>query len=163
MGIKKYLEKHIRGWLPKEPNLPSNKVKMADAKTKAPKPRWWRPLWIVTVLGTIVSGLVSFLIFNVPLERAIALLFFAFGCLGFAYYIRVRPSIKVNRAVYILLGISPIGFCLSLAWNFTIGRYTTPWLGIWGFFIGLIVPCTIGAFIGDWIGKRRNYQLPLSP
>ena len=162
MNPKRYLENRIRGWLPKEPNLPSNKVKMADAKTKAPKPRWWRPLWIVTVLGPSVSGLVSFLIFSVPLERVIMLLFFAFACIGFAYYIRVRPSIKVNRAVYIILGISPIGFGLSLAWGFTIGRYITPLLGIWGFFIGLIVPCTIGAFIGDWIGKRRSYQLPLS-
>jgi hypothetical protein len=113
--------------------------------------------------GPIVSGLVSFLIFGIPLERVIALLFFAFACIGFAYYIRVRPSIKVNRAVYVMLGISPIGFCLSLVWIFTIGRYTTPLLGILGFFIGLIVPCTIGAFIGDWIGKRRNYQLPLWP
>jgi hypothetical protein len=154
MTLKKRLEKFIRGWLPKETDF--------ALAHKTVKPRWWRPLWIVTVLGPIVSGLVSFLIFNVPLERVIAFLFFAFASLGFAYYIRVRPSIKVNRAVYIILGISPIGFGLSLAWMFTIGRYIIHLLGIWGFLIGLIVPCTIGAFIGDRIGKRRNYQLPLS-
>jgi hypothetical protein len=154
MGLKKNLERSLRGWLPK--------TSILTCTHKTGKPSWWRPLWIITVVGTIVSALVSFLLFSVLLERVIALLFFAFACIGFAYYIRVRPSIKVNRAVYVLLGISPIGFCLSLAWNFTIGRYATPWLGIWSFLIGLAVPCTIGAFIGDWIGKRRNYQLPLS-
>jgi hypothetical protein len=155
MNPKRYLENRIRGWLPK--------TSILTYTHKTGKPRWWRPLWIVTLLGTTASGLVFFLILNVPLERVIALLFFAFACIGFAYYIRVRPSIKVNRAVYVMLGISPIGFGLSFAWAFTIGRCITPLLGIWGFFIGLIVPCTIGAFIGDWIGKRRNYQLPLWP
>jgi len=86
-------------------------------------------------------------------------------CICIAYYIRVRPSTKVNRALYILLGITPIGFIL---WIFLavsgIGRWLTDNLGVWpSLIIGFTVPYIIGAFIGDWIGKRRNYRLPLSP
>ena len=153
----------IRGWLPKEPNLPSNRVKMVDAKNKASKPRWWRPLWIVTVLGIIVSGVFAFLIFHVLLERAILGLVLAFLCVGVAYYIRVRPSMKVNRALYILLGITPLGFVLSVAYAVFLGRYVTGWLLGWFNIIVTIGILITGAFIGDWIGKRRNYQLPLSP
>jgi len=98
---------------------------MADAKAKTPKPLWWRPLWIAMVVRTSVSGLVYVLFFQVTLERVIALSFFAFACLGFAYYIRVRPSIEINRAVNIMFGISPIGFGLSSVWIFTIGFYIT--------------------------------------
>jgi hypothetical protein len=154
MKPRKYLNR-IRGWLPKELNL--------SCAHKASKPYWWKPLWVVTVLGIIVSGVIPFLIFHVPLERAILGLVLAFLCVGVAYYIRVRPSMKVNRALYVLLGITPLGFVLSVAYAFFIGRYVTGWL--WGWFnvivtVGILIT---GALIGDWLGKRRNYQLPLSP
>jgi hypothetical protein len=153
----------IRGWLPKEPNLPSNNVQVAGAKTKFPKPGWWKLLWITTTLLTIASGFVIYFLLNVPLERTVNTVALTFFCIGIAYYIRVRPSIKVNRALYILLGITPLGFVLSVAYAFFIGRYVTGWL--WGWFdilvtIGILIA---GGLIGDWVGKRRNYQLPLSP
>jgi hypothetical protein len=134
---------------------------LSDIETKKPKPRWWKPYWIVLLLVTIALGFAYYLFLHVPLERAIGLLVFAVLCIGIAYYIRAKPSMKINRAIYILLGISPIGFGLSMAWAFTIGRYITNFLGRWGFFVGLIVPCIIGAVIGDWIGKKVNYRIPL--
>ena len=158
LSVAENLKKHSK-WRTHSP--PTKKIHLALANTTN-KPSWWRPLWIITLLGPIVSGLVSVLIFHIPLERVIALLFFVFASIGFAYYIRVRPSVKINRAVYIGFGISPIGFCLSLAWIFTVGREMTHLFGIWGLYIILIVSGTIGAFIGDWIGKRRKYILPLS-
>lgn len=157
MGLKKQLERRIRGWLPKELNL--------SCAHKASKPYWWKPLWVVTVLGIIVSGVISFLIVHVPLERAILGLVLAFLCVGVAYYIRVRPSMKVNRAIYILLGISPIGFSLWIVLAVSgLGRWLTNMVGAFpSLIIGWVVCFGIGALIGDWLGKRRNYQLPLSP
>jgi hypothetical protein len=146
----------IRGWLPKERSL---------AYTyKASKPSWWRPLWIVTVLGIIVSGVFAFLIFHVPLERTILGLAFSFLCVGFAYYIRVRPSLKVNRVVYICLGFG-VGWVMWLIYAFSgVGRLATDTIGVWpALIISDMVFYVAGALIGDWIGKRRNYQLPLSP
>jgi hypothetical protein len=165
MGLKKNLERRIRGWLPKKPNLPSNKVQVADAKTKVPKPGWWRPLWIATLLLTIASGFIIYFLLNVSLERTVSAVALTFFCIGIAYYIRVRPSMRVNRAIYILLGISPIGFGLWIIWAASgIGRFITNVVGALPSLLISWAACYgIGAFIGDWIGKRRNYQLPLSP
>jgi hypothetical protein len=129
------------------------------------KPWWWKPLWIATLLSTIALGVVNYLLFHSPLERVAGGLAITFLMIGFAYYIRIKPSRKVNRGVYILLGFSPIGFCLWLLYAFSgIGRFLTT-LGPWGSLVSMLlfpIPYIIGAFIGDWIGKRRNYRLPLS-
>lgn len=138
---------------------------MSEVKAKASKPRWWKPLWIATLLLTIVSGAISYFLLHVPIERAASAVALTFVCIGIAYYIRVRPSMRVNRALYILLGITPIGFILWIVYAVSgIGRWITNTFGVWpSFIIGFTVPYIIGAFIGDWIGRRRNYRLPLSP
>jgi VIT1/CCC1 family predicted Fe2+/Mn2+ transporter len=164
MGIKKYMEKRIRGWLPKEPNLPSSKVKMADAKTKVTKPRWWKPLWITALFIVIIFGVVNYFLLHYPLSSVIGGIAISLLGIGAAYYIRVRPSVKVNRVVYICLGLG-IGWVAWVIYAITgIGRLVTDTLGVWpSLIISFAVFYTIGALIGDWIGKRRNYQLPLSP
>ncbi len=166
MNVKKRLELFIRGWLPKEPNVPRNKLKMAEtqAKVSKTKPWWWKLLWIITLLATIVSGAAGYFLLGIPLERAAGGVALTFICIGFAYYIRVRPSLTVNRALYILLGITPLGFSLMMLYVVSgIGSFIAAHLGPVPNLIGFIVPYVVGAFIGDWIGKRRNYILPLSP
>ena len=136
---------------------------MSEVNAKRPKPWWWKPLWIGVLLATIASGVAGYFLLHVPLERMVTGVALTFLCMGIAYYIRVKPSRRVNRGVYILLGISPIGFALWIAYGLTIGRQLTNYLGVWpSLIIGFTVPYIIGAFIGDWIGKRRNYRLPLS-
>jgi hypothetical protein len=60
MNLKKRIVTVIRGWLPKEPNLPTDKLKRAEAKNKLtkPKPRWWKPYWMILVIVTIALGAV---------------------------------------------------------------------------------------------------------
>jgi hypothetical protein len=162
---KKHLETTIQGWLPKEPTVPSNKVKMAETKKVSKlKPRWWKPYWIALVIITIALEVANYFFLNVPLERATIGLILALLCMGFAYYIRVRPSIRVNKALYILLGITPIGFLLWIVWAISgISRWITDTIGAFpSLIISWAVCCGIGALIGNWIGKRRNYRLPLS-
>lgn len=137
---------------------------MSEVKAKVPKSRWWRPFWIATLLLTIVSGAVCYFLLHVPIERAVSAVALTFFCIGIAYYIRVRPSMKVNRGLYILLGITPIGFILWVIWAVSgIGRLMTDMVGaLPSLLISWILCYGIGAFIGDWIGRRRNYRLPLS-
>jgi len=165
MNIKNRLESFIRGWFPKEHKLPRNKLKTAETKVSKIKPWWWKPLWIVTLLATIASGVAGFFLLDVSLARAVGGVALTFLGIGFAYYIRVRPSMRLNRALYILLGITPIGFGLWILYALSgIGMFITTHFGSWvSLIIGFTVPYAIGAFIGDWIGKRRNYILPLSP
>jgi hypothetical protein len=137
---------------------------MAGVKLKGSKPRWWKPLWIAVLLTTIASGVVGYFLLHVAVGRAVSAVALTFVCIGIAYYIRVRPSMRVNRAIYILLGVSPIGFGLWILYAVSgIGRWLTTHLGVWpSLVIGFTMPYIIGAFIGDWIGRRRNYRLPLS-
>jgi peptidoglycan/LPS O-acetylase OafA/YrhL len=157
MNRKKSLGERIRGWFPKE--YP------AALAQKMSKPRWWKPLWIAVVAVNIAWVIFGFFVLHYPIERVALLTFLTFFCIGIAYYIRVRPSMKVNRALYILLGITPIGFSLWMVLAVSgLGRWLTNMVGAFpSLIIGWVVCLGIGALIGDWIGKRRNYQLPLSP
>jgi len=141
---------------------------MSKVKAKGSKPWWWKPLWIVTLLLTIASGVAGFFLLDVSLARAIAGVALTFLAIGIAYYIRIRPSITVNRAIYITFGASGTGFIVFYGSAFIIMATGLPspfgYLGPWITIIMLyIAPNIIGALIGDWIGKRRNYILPLTP
>ena len=137
---------------------------MVKVEAKGAKPPWWKPLWIAVLLTTIASGVVGYFLLHVPLERVAGGVALTFFCIGIAYYIRVRTSMKVNRAIYILLGITPIGFCLWILYALSgIGRFLTTHPGYWpSFIVAFTVPHIVGALIGDWIGRRRNYRLSLS-
>jgi hypothetical protein len=168
MTLKKRLESVIRGWFPKEPQMPRDKVKMAETKASKPKPWWWKPLWIGTILLTIISGVVTYFLLDVPLVRVIRGVALTFIGLGIAYYLRIRSSITVNRAVYIVFGASTTGLIVPFGTALIIAATGLPppvdYLGFWGFVVlFMITPNVIGAFIGDWIGKRRGYMLPLTP
>jgi hypothetical protein len=165
MGLKKHVERCIRGWLPKEPNLPSNKVKVADAKTKVPKPHWWKPFWMALVAIAVIFVVINYFLFHYPLSSVIGGLAITLLGIAAAHYIRVHPSLKVNRAVYIFLGCGISVILLIVVYGISgIGRWVTDTLGAWpSLIIGDAVFIPLGILIGDWIGKRRNYQLPLSP
>lgn len=150
------LERQIRGWLPKD-SVPSSPPKMS-------RPWWWRPFWGFSIAAIIVVAIIQYFyqgyLAGTVLEgAALALVLF-----GTSYYIRIRPNQTVNRTIFIVLGVSPIGFAILIVFGLAFGRLMNTYLGIWpSLIITFTVPLTIGAFIGDWIGKRRNYRLPMTP
>lgn len=137
---------------------------MSTVKAKGSKPWWWKRLWIAVLFIAIGSGVAGYFLLHIPLERMVPGVALAFLCMGVAYYVRIKPSRRVSRGIYILLGISPIGFGLWIVLGLSgVGRLLTNYLGVWpSLIISFTVPYVMGAFIGDWIGKRRNYRLPLS-
>jgi hypothetical protein len=44
---------------------------MSKTGADAPRPRWWRPLWLAVLLITAVSAFIAYFIQRVPLERVV--------------------------------------------------------------------------------------------
>jgi hypothetical protein len=141
----------------------SNRV--SSASSDKSKPWWWKPMWMAILVSIVASALVGIFLLYIPLERVVYGLVFGFLCVGGAYYIRIRPSITVNRVIYIVGGA-----CWTFLAVFFGGAFIIRATGLPSpithfstfFIIFFIAPLIIGAFIGDWIGKRANYSLPLS-
>ena len=137
---------------------------------KPSKPKWWKPVWILTAISMVGSGVFTYFFLQREFIRIIIYEIIFSLVLGGAYYMRVRPSKKVNKVFYIVFGITPIGFGLSILYalfcgitNFAKFIMSLEPFGSWlhlGIVIGLF---TIGGFIGNRIGKKRDYRLPLSP
>jgi len=136
---------------------------------KPSKPKWWKPFWILIAISMVGSGVFTYFFLHGEFVRIIIYEIIFSLALGVGYYIRVRPSIKVNKLVYIFFGITPIGFGLSMLYalfcgitnfgKFIVGiKPFGSWLQL-GIIIGFF---TIGGFIGNWLGKKRDYRLPFS-
>jgi hypothetical protein len=138
-------------------------LSIEDENVESLKPRWWRPFWILTVISMVGSGVFSYFFLHRDFIRIIIYEIIFSIILGIAYYIRIKPSKRVNKVVYILLGTIPIGFGLYLVYGLTgIMRFLIN-LGIWWFnLIVFIILLVIGGFIGNQIGKKRDYILPFS-
>jgi heme A synthase len=65
------------------------------------KPTWWAPFWLFCVAFVVAAGIafytysMNLLVLNFLEAMALAVVF-----LGFTYYFRVRPSSKMNRAMW---------------------------------------------------------------
>jgi zinc transporter ZupT len=105
-------------------------------------------------------GIIIPLISHIPLETAVIYLVIALVFEGIAYYARVRPSISLNRAMYILLGVTIGGFLWLVSMIFLSRIYTQGLSEDVVIVIILIVCLGIGALIGDTIGRLRDYKGP---
>jgi len=140
-----------------------------EENVESSKPRWWNSFWILTAISMVGSGVFTYFFLHSEFIRIIIYEIIFSLALGIAYYIRIRPSKKVNKAVYILFGITPIGFGLWVLYAVVCGLtnfcYFLNNLRPYGSWINLafqILLFVIGGFIGNWIGKKRDYYLPLS-
>ena len=141
------------------PDEPSNRIMAVLSRD------YWRSMSREQrLLWAVISSTITFcfiaMAWNVPLEKMSIRLATWLCLLGIAYYMRVKPSIRVNRVVYIITGGSWIGMALIVFLAFSgIGRWLTDTLGAApSIIINLIIPWIAGALIGDWIGRKREYR-----
>ena len=140
-----------------------------EENAESSKPRWWKPFWILTAISMVGSGVFTYFFLHSDFVRIIIYEIIFSLALGGAYYIRVRPSKKVNKVVYILFGITPIGFGLWILFAIVCGLtnfcHFLNNLSPYGYWLNLTFQISlfvIGGFIGNCIGKKRDYRLPLS-
>jgi hypothetical protein len=131
------------------------------------KPQWWkrsvRSFWIsMGVVSFVAMFSIYVIVIGLEILQPIQLvLAMAVGIPMYAmsYLFRKLATKRFWRAVFIMLGAGGIGFwCLIIPLSF----FFAPVIQLIPWMIGmplLTIPSVgIGAFIGDWIGKRRDYR-----
>lgn len=135
-----------------------------DEKKESSKPKYWKRFWIIIIISYI-GTIIALLFFSTNIIRTLLLGIFFGIVLGIAYYIRIRPSLKINKALYIMLGVTPIGGGLWLLYMLIgMNRFLVS-LGSWYIQLNILIMISIfviGGFIGNWIGKKVDYRLPFS-
>jgi hypothetical protein len=121
---------------------------------------------IASVILALVTGFAS----NIPIERTAMVVLITILMFGFAFYIRVRPTKSGNRIFFIAAGTFCIGFVfwfgatlfiLDSGLRWAIQRATGHIGDDLTALFTLIICWIAGGFVGDWIGKRRNYVIPM--
>jgi uncharacterized membrane protein len=122
--------------------------------------------WIALTLIIIVAASVYAYTMNIALLNIAILMVAIVVLIGFIGYIRVTPSSMptTRRASFIFVGASVIGFSIwaaivlvSNATGFMLQIVSS--LGDQFFIVPSLVIClTVGAFIGDLIGKNNKVQ-----
>ncbi len=130
-------------------------------------PRWWkrsvRSYWLLIGVVPFVAMLIVYIILvgsgiGVP-SQILAYVIITPPLIASAYYIRTVRSRRIWRGIYIGVGSCFIGLwfiMLPLALLFGPLILVLPfWLRLPFLMIVSMVP---GGFIGDWLGKRRDYR-----
>ena len=135
-------------------------MSIQSCEKQVSKPKWFTPYWIVIIVATVIIGVIPIILRSVSFEQGILLLSLVLIFEGAAYYGRVKPSIALNRVMYILLGF-PIGFVLWLIPAYFLSRiYTQGTNEDIAIIASSIICIGIGMLIGDMIGKLRHYKGP---
>lgn len=134
-------------------------------KETTSKSVYWKRYWIALFISYLGSSIVFIIFLKEDFIRVLILsIIFGVALIG-AYYIRVRPSLMVNKVLYTLLGVTLIGFGLCLLYGLLgISRFLVG-LGSWYIYLNLIdfgILMIIGGILGYHIGKRRDFRLPYS-
>ncbi len=123
MNILKSLENRVRGWFPKEPNIPSTKVKA----TKVPNPP--KAVRVVILFGILAIMAVTVVIFFMPfvnqpgLYRAVPTIIGIVSTVVVAYLVNKKtlpkPTSRDRKIGFALVAI----VLLMVLVNFLINRY----------------------------------------
>jgi hypothetical protein len=128
------------------------------------KPRWFTPYWAFLFISTaIVVGFVFPYFGNQSFSKALGYLLISLGILGFGYYVRVRPSVKINKFVYIvILGFGFLGCAFWMAGLIlSVFVLRVPHAAEDTLFVVLTtLSFTLGPIVGYLIGKARNFKGP---
>jgi hypothetical protein len=130
------------------------------------KPQWWkrsvRSFWLsvgVASFATMVIIYVTMIGLGIlpPIQLFLAVVV-GIPMYAMSYYFRTVATKRMWRIVFIMLGAGGIGFwCLALPIALLFGP-TIRLIPFWLRLPLLFILPVIGAFIGDWLGRRRDYM-----
>lgn len=142
---------------------------LTEFPANQPKPVDKR-IWAIFTIGSVTIAILNGYFLNIPVERTALVVTILLLTTGFAFYIRINPSTSGNRVFFIAVGAFCIGFVFwfivtsiilfsGLRWEIirTTGNIGDDFVAT----ANLAICWIVGGFIGDWIGKRRNYIIPV--
>ena len=150
------------------------KTAKEEISRKRRRPKWWKRFWIgIAIMFSVlaVAQCTAYLLGYIDLYKLYGGLIVLFLSIPVAYaigYIKTeafseKTRVKLNRMAFIGAGAC-ISFLITLFGTaFFIWALGLPplvnYMGQWPTLIlFFIVPPILGALIGDWIGRRRNYR-----
>ena len=161
MSILKSLEARIRGWFPKEPNLPSKKLNINIEGQKAVKFQFNKRFWIGLAISYslfIILVVVPFLLGYIDSKIVV------YGLTGIGwsliamimvYLLNRRPELRM-RVAYVVGG-AWLGLAVGVVGGLILfGHQIIAAIGSWGFFVLIIIVLPLaGGLIGYWVQKRK--------
>jgi len=144
------------------------------------KPAWWRRFWIGTAIMALTISTIwatAFFLGYVDLRELYRGLFAILAATGIAYMLQhisrdvlsKKARLTMSRIAFLLFGTFIVGFFLWIA--LMVGLHASRIDGTLAKEFGSVTPILIsfiacdfvGAFIGYWVGKKRDYRLPQFP
>lgn len=128
-----------------------------------------KTLWIFCSVTFTITALITAYLLNAPIYRVVTALVAAQVLAAFLYYIQVKPE-KTGRIFWIAVGVGVIGgvfwfllqvFMMMSGLRWQLAMATGDVGSDLFLLISLIVLWSLGGFVGDWIGKKRNYKVLL--
>lgn len=138
-----------------------------DSKTKL-KPKWFTPYWaILIILTVLVTGVVIPVFGHQSPEKAALYTAAALLAIGLAFYIRIKPSIAINKVMYVgVLGFAIgclfwfVGLIIALFLLSHTGTPRTEATDNALFVVLTSLSFTLGPLAGYRIGKARHFKGP---
>jgi hypothetical protein len=133
-----------------------------------PKPKWFTPYWVaLIVLTVIVTGVVIPVFGYQSLDKAAVYTVAALLAIGLAFYIRVKPSVAVNKVMYVgVLGFVIgclfwfVGLIIAIFLLSHAGAPHTEATDNALFVVLTSLSFTLGPLTGYLIGKARHFKGP---
>jgi hypothetical protein len=119
--------------------------------------------WIIFTIASVIIAVLNGYFLNISFERVLGVIVIIFVTFGFAFYIRIKPSKSGNRFFFIGIGVSIIGSVLTLFFMYimNVTRMSRNANANFYLVLALVIFFILGGLIGDLIGKRRNYVIPM--
>jgi hypothetical protein len=101
MNVKRNIQQLVRGWIPKEPNVPKSQMKAATPAKIHPM-NIWNPLWIIPLCITLIFFTINYFLFYIPLISTVI----AVSIIDIAVVLSIARKQK-NRIKTVTLGWVP--------------------------------------------------------
>jgi hypothetical protein len=159
MNVKRSIQQLFRGWVPKEPSIPSNKLNINGEDQIAAKFQFNRRFWVglaisysLFVLLVVVPFLLGYIDASL-VGYGLTGIGWSLACMAVVYAINRRPDLR-KRAGYVAVGVWS-GFAVFVLFALVLFPHQFLAAGSWTMLLLITIAPATGGVIGYFAGKRK--------